>query len=101
MKKVFAGLSVAVGLPQQAHAVDWQKLVDAAASHSYGNEQGTQPGRVATSSDAPFFAQTQGIKFAKGSFYPDDPASNPDIQALEKAPRIVDVSFGPSLTAIR
>lgn len=100
MKKVFAGLSVAVGLavglPQQAHAVNWQKLADAAASHSYGNEQGTQPGRAATSADAPFFAQTQGIKFAKGSFYPADPATDPDAQALEKVPRIVDVSFGPS-----
>lgn len=80
--------------PSISHAANWQHIVDHAKGPSFGNEQGREPGRAATAADAALLTHTDNLKFSNGKFYPGDPKDSP---SLDQAPRILDVSFGPSL----
>lgn len=92
---VMAVFSIAI--PAVGHAADWQKLVDQADRHAFGNEPGPPPGRAATAADAELFAHTQDVKLIAGKFYPGDPKQDPSMAALDSPPRVIKVNFGPSL----
>ncbi|MBS1016989.1 hypothetical protein [Acetobacter persici] len=98
LRRSFTALAVSAGVlaaqPSISHAANWQHIIDHATGPSFGNEQGREPGRAATAADAALLIHTDNLRFSNGKFYPGDPKDSP---SLDQAPRIVDVSFGPSL----